>query len=111
LPAGRPAPLPALAPTEIVEENSAELLARTFKALGDPARVRLLSLVAAAPDGEACICDLTEPVGLSQPTISHHMKLLVNAGLLTREQRGRWAYFTVVQPALDRLAGVLRRAE
>jgi ArsR family transcriptional regulator, arsenate/arsenite/antimonite-responsive transcriptional repressor len=82
LPAGRPAPLPALAPTEIVEENSAELLARTFKALGDPARVRLLSLVAAAPDGEACICDLTEPVG-----------------------------FTVVQPALDRLAGVLRRAE
>jgi ArsR family transcriptional regulator, arsenate/arsenite/antimonite-responsive transcriptional repressor len=73
--------------------------------------VRLLSLVAAAPDGEACICDLTEPVGLSQPTVSHHMKLLVNAGLLTREQRGRWAYFTVVQPALDRLAGVLRRAE
>lgn len=97
--------------SEIVEEDSAELLARTFKALGDPTRVRLLSLIAAAPDGEACICDLTEPVGLSQPTVSHHMKLLVDAGLLTRQQRGRWAYFTVVQPALDRLAGVLRRAE
>lgn len=97
--------------SEIVEEDSAELLARTFKALGDPTRVRLLSLVAAAPEDGACICDLTEPVGLSQPTVSHHMKLLVDAGLLAREQRGRWAYFTVVQPALDRLASVLGHSE
>jgi ArsR family transcriptional regulator, arsenate/arsenite/antimonite-responsive transcriptional repressor len=95
----------------VLEEDAAEVLARTFKALGDPARVRLLSMVAAAPGGAACICDLKELVGLSQPTVSHHMKLLVDAGLLTREQRGRWAYFAVVQPALDRLADVLRRPE
>lgn len=81
--------------------EQAEATARTFKALGDPARVRLLSLIAASPDGEACICDLTEPVGLSQPTVSHHMKLLVDAGLATREQRGRWAYFRVVTDALE----------
>ncbi|MFL1378505.1 MULTISPECIES: ArsR/SmtB family transcription factor [unclassified Nocardiopsis] len=94
-----------------IDEESAETLARTFKALGDPTRVRLLSMVAASPDGEACICDLKESVGLSQPTVSHHMKLLVEAGLLNREQRGRWAYFAVVQPALDRLADVLRHAD
>jgi ArsR family transcriptional regulator len=87
------------------ESNS---IARTFKALGDPTRVRLLSLIAASRDGEACICDLTEPVGLSQPTVSHHMKLLVDAGLATREQRGRWAYFRVVTEALDRAASALR---
>jgi ArsR family transcriptional regulator len=74
-------------------------VARTFKALADPARVRLLSIVAAAPGGEACICDLTEPVGLSQPTVSHHMKLLTEAGMVTREQRGRWAYFAVAPGA------------
>ena len=65
--------------------------------------MRLLSLIAAADGGEACICDLTEPVGLSQPTVSHHMKLLVDAGLLTREQRGKWAYYGLVPGALDAL--------
>ncbi len=78
-----------------LDAEQAAAAARTFKALGDPARVRLLSIVAASPDGEACICDLTDPVGLSQPTVSHHMKLLAEAGLVEREQRGRWAYFTV----------------
>ncbi|GAB3148192.1 metalloregulator ArsR/SmtB family transcription factor [Microbacterium neimengense] len=91
----------ALSPEE------AERTARTFKALGDPTRVRLLSLIAASDDGEACICDLTEPVGLSQPTVSHHMKLLVDAGLATREQRGRWAYFRVVTETLDQAASSL----
>ncbi|MBF4562981.1 helix-turn-helix transcriptional regulator [Microbacterium sp. VKM Ac-2870] len=86
----------------------ADTIARTFKALGDPTRVRLLSLIAASQGGEACICDLTEPVGLSQPTVSHHMKLLVDAGLATREQRGRWAYFRVVTDALDQAASALR---
>lgn len=88
--------------------DEAERIAHTFKALGDPTRVRLLSLIAASDDGEACICDLTEPVGLSQPTVSHHMKLLVDAGLATREQRGRWAYFRVVTGALEQASRVLR---
>ena len=82
----------------------AERVARVFKALGDPTRVRLLSLIAAGAGGEACICDLTEPLGLSQPTVSHHMKLLVDSGLVTRDQRGKWAYYRVNAEALDRIA-------
>lgn len=74
------------------DEQAADL-ARVFKALGDPARVKLFSLIVASASGEMCVCDLTDPVGLSQPTVSHHMKLLVEAGLVTREQRGRWAYY------------------
>lgn len=85
-----------------------EHIARVFKALGDPTRVRLLSLIAAGEDGEACICDLTDPVGLSQGTVSHHMKILSDAGLVTREQRGKWAYFSVETAALDTAAGALR---
>lgn len=81
--------------------DQAEAMARVFKALSDPTRVRLLSLIAAGDGGEACICDLTEPVGLSQPTVSHHMSKLVNAGLATREQRGKWAYYRVVPEALE----------
>lgn len=91
-----------------VDEASAARLALVFKALGDPTRVRLLSLIAAGEGGEACICDLTEPVGLSQGTVSHHMKLLANAGLVTREQRGRWAYFAIADGALDAAAESLR---
>ena len=82
-------------------------LARTLKAIADPARLRLLSLVAAHEGGEACVCDLVEPLGLSQPTVSHHLKVLVEAGLLTRDKRGVWAYYTLVPEALDSLAGVL----
>ncbi len=82
-------------------------LAATLKAIADPARLRLLSLVAAHGSGEACVCDLVEPLGLSQPTVSHHLKVLVDAGLLTREKRGVWAYFTLVPGALDSLASVL----
>lgn len=86
----------------------AERIARTFKALGDPTRVRLLSLIAAGDGGEACICDLTEPVGLSQGTVSHHMKLLADAGFVTREQRGKWAYYALRDGALDAAADALR---
>lgn len=92
----------------VLSASEAERIAHTFKALGDPTRVRLLSLIAASDGGEACICDLTEPVGLSQPTVSHHMKLLVDAGLAEREQRGRWAYYRVVNDALDRAAQAIR---
>ena len=92
----------------ILDSQAAEQLARSFKALGDPTRVRLLSLIAATDGGEACICDLTAPVGLSQPTVSHHMKQLVEAGLVTREQRGKWAYYAVVPDALGALSNALR---
>jgi ArsR family transcriptional regulator len=93
----------------VMDHDAAERIARIFKALGDPTRVRLLSLIAAHADGEACVCDLTDPVGLSQPTVSHHLKQLVDAGLITRDQRGRWSYYRVVQSALDSLADSLRR--
>ncbi|GAA2581573.1 metalloregulator ArsR/SmtB family transcription factor [Microbacterium binotii] len=92
----------------VISLEDAERTARTFKALGDPTRVRLLSLIAASADGEACVCDLTEPVGLAQPTVSHHMKQLVDAGLVTREQRGRWAYYRVITDALDAASRALR---
>lgn len=91
----------------VVEQ--AERLAGLFKALGDPTRVRLISLIAAHRGGEACVCDLIEPVGLSQGTVSHHLKQLVDAGLITREQRGRWSYYRVVDSALKALSDSLAR--
>lgn len=98
--------MPPLTSTVTVDE--AERIARVFKALSDPTRVRLLSLIAATQGGEACICDLIDPVGLSQGTVSHHMKLLAEAGLVTREQRGRWAYFALADGALEGVAASLR---
>ena len=94
--------------TATITPEEADRVARVFKALGDPTRVRLLALIAAGDGGEACICDLTDPVGLSQGTVSHHMKLLAEAGLVTREQRGRWAYFSLNAEALEAAAGALR---
>jgi ArsR family transcriptional regulator len=85
---------------QAMTQQNAEQLAATLKALADPTRLRLLSIVAAHEEGEACVCDLTDPVGLSQPTVSHHLKVLVEAGILTREQRGRWAYYRLVPDAL-----------
>ncbi|WP_020017196.1 ArsR/SmtB family transcription factor [Promicromonospora sukumoe] len=95
---------------EAADLESAAEIARVFKALSDPTRVRLLSVIAAHDGGEACVCDLTEPVGLSQPTVSHHLKLMVDAGLLTRDQRGKWAYYSVVPGALNRLGALLTEA-
>jgi len=77
--------------------------AELFKTLGDPARVRILNLVAMSP-GPVCACELYEPLGLSQPTVSHHLKKLVDAGLLEREQRGKWAYFSLQREAVEKLA-------
>lgn len=85
----------------------AEALASSLKALADPARLRILSMVAAHADGEACVCDLTEPLGLSQPTVSHHLRVLVEAGFLEREKRGTWAYFRVVDDAIASISGLL----
>lgn len=78
-----------------------------MKALADPTRLRLVSMVAAHQDGEACVCELTEPLGLTQPTISHHLKILVDAGIFTRTQRGRWAYYAIARARLNALAAAL----
>jgi ArsR family transcriptional regulator len=85
----------------------ASLLAHRLKALADPARLRLLSLVVASADEGCCVCDLTAPVALSQPTVSHHLKVLHDAGLVTREQRGVWAYYRADRAAIADLAGAL----
>ena len=91
---------------EPLDHTEADELAAAFRVLADPVRLRLLSLVATAPDGELCACDVVDMIGRSQPTVSHHLSILADAGLLAREQRGRWAYFRV-DP--DRVA-VLRDA-
>lgn len=92
---------------EPLSADEADALARTVKALADPTRLRLLSIVAASAGAEACVCDLTEPVGLSQPTVSHHLKILTDAGFLTRSRRGTWAYYALVPRALDRVSQLL----
>jgi ArsR family transcriptional regulator len=88
-------------------EADAEELAAAFKALADPVRLRLLSLIAAAPEGTACSCDLEAPVGKSQPTVSHHLSVLADAGLITKEKLGRWVNCTVVPGRLAQLREVL----
>jgi ArsR family transcriptional regulator len=79
-----------------LSEPQAETLARDFAALADPVRLRLLSMLASAPAGEACVCELVEPLDRSQPTVSHHLKVLADAGLITGEKRGRWAWYRTV---------------
>ncbi len=92
---------------DVLSEDDAVALAEALKVLADPARLRLLSLVASSESGEACACDLVEPLGRSQPTVSHHLSLLVDAGFLTREKRGRWAWYSIVPERLDVLRGAL----
>jgi ArsR family transcriptional regulator len=92
---------------EPITAGQAADLARLLKALADPTRLRLVSMVAAHDGGEACVCDLTGPLGLTQPTISHHLKILVDAGIFTRDKRGVWAYYALVPTALDALSAVL----
>ena len=90
-----------------LDAYEAQLRASVFKALADPNRLRLFSIVKNAEGGEACVCDLTEPLDLGQPTVSHHLKILVDAGLLHREKRGTWAYYSVVPGAVERTTGLL----
>jgi ArsR family transcriptional regulator, arsenate/arsenite/antimonite-responsive transcriptional repressor len=90
-----------------LDAAEAKRLAESMKALADPARLRLLSLIQAQPGAEACVCHLTEPLGLSQPTVSHHLKVLLQAGLVEREQRGSWAYYRVVPEPLAALRELL----
>ena len=95
------APLSATALTDREAAATAEL----FKVLGDPARVRIVNLIATAR-GEVCACDINAALELAQPTVSHHLKKLTDAGLLVREQRGKWAYFSLQRDAVEKLAAV-----
>jgi ArsR family transcriptional regulator, arsenate/arsenite/antimonite-responsive transcriptional repressor len=92
-------------------EPQAVELATMFKALGDPVRLRLLSLIASHPGGQACVCEISGTFDVSQPTISHHLKLLRSAGLLDCERRGTWVYYWVIPAALQQLSSVLRIEE
>jgi ArsR family transcriptional regulator, arsenate/arsenite/antimonite-responsive transcriptional repressor len=94
--------------SEPLGENAAVEMARTFKALSDPVRLRLLSLIASHEGGEACVCDLIGPFDVSQPTISHHLKVLREAGLVGSERRGTWVYYWVRPVALAKLSALLQ---
>ena len=94
--------------TTAMDRAEAESTATLLKAVADPVRLQLLSLIRAAEGHEACVCDLTPAVGLSQPTVSHHLKVLTEAGLLTRERRGTWAWFRIVPGRLEDIAAIFR---
>ena len=100
-------PLACCAPlgASTLSEKEAQGTAELFKALGDPARVRIVNLIAIA-GGAVCACDFNDVLGLAQPTVSHHLKKLTEAGLLEREQRGKWAYFSLRRDAVEKLAAV-----
>ena len=89
-----------------MDRGTADALAQLLKAVADPARLQLMSLILASSEGELCVCDMTEPLGLSQPTVSHHLKVLAAAGLVVREQRGTWAWFSLVPERIAELAAV-----
>lgn len=93
---------------EALRPAEAAALAARFKAISDPNRLRIISILSANPDAETCVCDLPQPLGLGQPTVSHHLKVLVDAGLLKREKRGVWAYYSLIPGALDALAATLK---
>src|SRR4051812_43274284 len=103
-------PIACCAPVRanVLDESQAEVLASSFAALADPIRLRLLSHIAASGADAVCACDLVEPSGRSQPTVSHHMKILVDAGLVEREKRGLWVWYRLVPSRLDALRAVLR---
>jgi ArsR family transcriptional regulator len=92
---------------EPISETAAAGLAQVFKALGDPVRLRLVSLIGAHRGGEVCVCDLTSAFDLTQPTISHHLKVLREAGIIDSERRGTWVYYWLVPAALERMAAAL----
>jgi ArsR family transcriptional regulator len=112
--------LPLVEPTTVccsplmrqpLSEDQSSELARVFKALGDPVRLRLLSLIASHAGGEACVCDLTDAFDLTGPTISHHLKVLREAGIIDGERRGTWIYYRVLPTTLQMLSAVLMAPE
>ncbi|MGL6279385.1 MAG: ArsR/SmtB family transcription factor [Gaiella sp.] len=90
----------------VLSDAEADATAALFKALADPARVRIVNLLATTAGAPACVCELVEPLGLSQPTVSHHLRKLLDAGLVDREQRGKWAYYTLNAEAAERLSAL-----
>ncbi len=96
---------------EPISADSAVELAGLLKAIADPTRLRLLSLIQAHDGGEACVCDLTEPIGLTQPTVSHHLRVLLEAGLVTKTKRATWAFYRAVPERLSALAAVIAPAQ
>ena len=108
-PAENAEPLECCAPVtgDVLSPADAEALARVFKALADPVRLRLLSMIAGAEDGEACVCELTVGFPLSGPTISHHLKVLREAGLIEGDRRGTWIYYRAIPQALEAAAAAL----
>ncbi len=94
-------------PLKPLDRSEAESIARVLKAIADPTRLQLLSMIDASPGGEACVNDLTTPLGLTQPTISHHLKILADAGLLAREKRGSWVWYTIIPTRLEPLRAIL----
>lgn len=106
--AGADACCGTLTTDEAMGREQAEATAYLLKAVADPVRLQLLSLIRSSKGQEACVCDLTPAVGLSQPTVSHHLKVLTEAGLVTRERRGTWAWFRLVPTRLDDLAAIFR---
>jgi ArsR family transcriptional regulator, arsenate/arsenite/antimonite-responsive transcriptional repressor len=92
---------------DTMTQSQAVDLAKSLKAIADPARLRLISIIAASEAQEACVCDLTEPLDIGQPTVSHHLKILTDAGFVTRSKRGTWAYYKLVPGALDSLSRLL----
>ncbi len=104
--ASDPACCPPIGASPLGEAHAAEL-ARAFGALADPARLRILSLVASAEAGEICVCDLVDPIGKSQPTVSHHLKVLSDAGLIAGDKRGRWVWYRVLPERLAELRAAL----
>jgi ArsR family transcriptional regulator, arsenate/arsenite/antimonite-responsive transcriptional repressor len=91
-----------------LDAGQAASLATMFKALGDPVRLRLLSMIASHPGGQACVCDISTAFDVSQPTISHHLKVLRSAGLLDCERRGTWVYYWVIPEAMQQLSAILQ---
>ncbi|MFC9915801.1 ArsR/SmtB family transcription factor [Streptomyces sp. NPDC127197] len=94
----------------LIDRDEAERLAVMLKAIADPTRLQLFRLIERAPSGEACVCDLTECLGLRQPTVSHHLKVMTEAGLLDRERRGTWVWYSVNQDGLRRVRNILEPA-
>ena len=93
-----------------LDKEVATQVAAAFKALGDPVRVQIVSRVASSASGEVCVCDLPLALGIAQPTVSHHLRLLSQAGILEREQRGKWAFFSIAPGAFDTLRRLLQEA-
>ena len=104
----RDAPAACVAsPVSVLDREEADRRAAVLRALADPVRLQLLSIIASAPDREACVCDMTDAVDVSQPTVSHHLKVLTEAGVLTRERRGTWAWFRLEASRLEEIRAFL----